>query len=247
MTLYVVSIFYWKTCIYLYIYKNTYMFWLWYLYRWCHIIALEIALTSWKFTAPKTDMFHQQDASRMSCRSARVPPAKDKWRSYPSNLDISPSKMRWEIRYVLNQTWKPCRKTNSVYSFPPFLDQTSRRETWSWWHNPMGPVPVPSSGWIHPSKFAWTPHGRSISCHTPATFGSSGGVFWCVITFNLFLQTRKSSHPPQVSLPLRQQRPQCQQWQRQRRRTLHWYGLKIWKGLVRLCPQWHWLLLAWYV
>jgi hypothetical protein len=28
---------------------------------------------------------------------------------------------------------------------------------------------------------------------------------------------------------------------------LHWYGLKIWKGLVRLCPQWHWLLLAWYV
>ena len=89
--------------------------------------------------------------------------------------------------------------------------------------------------------------GRSMFCHTPATFGNSGGVFWCVITFNLALQTRKSSHPPQVSLPLRQQRPQCQQWQRQRRRTLHWYGLKIWKGLVRLCPQWHWLLLAWYV
>lgn len=79
--------------------------------------------------------------------------------------------------------------------------------------------------------------GRSISCHTPATFGNSGGVFWCVITFNLALQTCKSSHPPQVSLPLRQQRPQCQQWQRQRRRTLHWYWLKIWKGLVRLCPQ----------
>ena len=183
--------------------------------------------------------------------SQDVPPAvKDKWRSYPSNLDISPSKMRWEIKFVLTKDGNHGEKQTSFIFFPPFWtklpgEKLGAGDTTQWAQcqcHPQDEFTLRNSHG-HPMEDL----GRSVFCHTPATFGNSGGVFWCVITFNLALQTHKSSHPPQVSLPLRQQRPQCQQWQRQRRRTLHWYGLKIWKGLVRLCPQWHWLFLAWYV
>ena len=166
--------------IYLYnIYIYTYMFWFWCLYRWCHMIALETALTSWKFAAPKTDMVHQLSGSCLHTGCQDV-------------MQISESSSSCERQNgLILQTWiyhhqkwgeksgmflikhgNHGERPTSFILFPPFLDQTSRRETWSWWHNPMGPVPVPSSGWIHPSKFAWTPHGRSWkinflphSCH----------------------------------------------------------------------------------
>ena len=245
MILYVVSIFYWKTCIYMYIYKKYIHVLVWYLYRLVPYYCLRNCFDILEIYSTKDCT---QDASRMSCRSARM--FLQLWKTN-EGLILQTwiyHHQKWgEKSSLFLPKMETMEKNKLRLFFSPLSGPNFQARNLELVTQPMGPVPVPSSGFTlrnshgHPMEDL----GRSVFCHTPATFGNSGGVFRCVITFNLALQTHKSSHPPQVRCPA-PTAPQCQQWQTQRRRTLHWYGWRYGK-VCEVMPSMTLAVAAWYV
>ena len=139
------------------------------MYRWCHIIALETALTSWKFTAPKTahrmpvGCHADQPGCSSSCeRQMKVLSFKLGYitiKNEVRNQVCSQSKMETMEKNKLRLFCSPL-------SGPNFQARNLELVT-----QPNGPS-ASAILRFHPSKFAWTPHGRSWkisflphSCH----------------------------------------------------------------------------------